>query len=64
MCGLPIFAMMVLGTLGLITGVAGRALGLTVVGKMSAVKVYLVQLIPFGGLAAFFALITPHYPSQ
>lgn len=62
MCGLPMFAMMVLGVFGLFASVTGRALGFSVIGKVSAISVYLVQLIPIGTLAALIALMTPHYP--
>lgn len=58
MCGLPMLGMMLFGSAGLLASVVGRALGLNAIGKVSAVGVYLVQLIPIGALSAFFALIS------
>jgi hypothetical protein len=57
-CGLPFFAMMMLGLIGIVTGVIGRAIGLSVRDSVkSAVVTYFIQLIPFGALAALVALM-------
>jgi hypothetical protein len=58
MCGLPAFAMMMLATFGLLTGIFGRALGFSVQGKMPAFSVYFVQLIPMGGLIALMLMLS------
>jgi hypothetical protein len=62
MCGLGAFAMMMLATFGLLTGVAGRALGFSAQGKMPAVFVYFVQLIPVGGLLALMLMMSGPRP--
>jgi hypothetical protein len=58
MCGLGAFAIIMLAVFGLLTGIAGRALGFTVQGKMPAFSVYFVQLIPMGGLLALMLLLS------
>lgn len=58
MCGLGAFATMMLGMIGLVAGVVGRALGFTVMGKMNALGVYLVQLIPIGGFLALCLMLS------
>lgn len=59
-CGLPFFAEMVLGLVGIVTGVMGRALGFAVrdtTNVKSAVVTYFVQLIPFGIIVALALLM-------
>lgn len=52
-CGLPFLGMVMIGLIGIIMSVTGRALGFAVRGKINPVAVYFVQLIPFG---AFMSL--------
>lgn len=58
MSGLGAFAAMMLGLIGLFMGVIGRALGFSVQGKVSALGVYFVQLIPMGGFVALCLVLS------
>ena len=56
-CGLPFFALTVVAMFGVLMGVIGRAIGLAIRGEVkNAVVVYIVQVLPFGGLFALFLL--------
>lgn len=56
-CGLGFLAMMIITPIGLVIGVLGRCLGLSVREQLnSAVLTYLVQLIPLGAAAALVML--------
>lgn len=49
LCGMASFAVLMCGTIGIATGVAGRALGLALRGRLkSGLATYFVQLIPLG----------------
>jgi hypothetical protein len=58
-CGLPFFASMMLGLIGIVFGAGGRALGFIVRGKLSPLSTYLVQVLPFAALVALAMMMRP-----
>ncbi len=56
-CGLPFLAATLSAMFGVLMGVIGRAIGLTIRGEVkNAVVTYIVQVLPFSGLVALFLL--------